>query len=113
MRAMNEIKPLGATPLSKPSYINATEEKNSNSTDTFIKQSYLLEKNLIDSLQPYIENTLILTPSHYQTLLNEARGVMDMYAQHSDVLKKGAALLGQEQALRHFLNVQRTLLLGV
>lgn len=108
-RAMNKTK--SATALSKLSHINPTEHPNT--IETFITQSSSLEKTLIDSLQPDIQNKLILTPTHYQTLLNEARCTMAMYAQHSDVLTKGAALLDQEQKLRNFFNMQRTLLIGV
>jgi hypothetical protein len=114
MIAMNETKSPTPTPsLSKPSQTKPTTQKNPNPLETFMAQTSFLEKALLDALQPHIQNKQILTPTRYQTLLNEARCHMTMQAQQSDVLTKGAALLAQKQELSRFLNMQRTLLIGV
>jgi hypothetical protein len=114
MKAMNnESKSPSATQLSKPSPVKTTRQRNPDPIETFTGQASSLERTLINALRPPIQNELTLTPTRYQTLLDEAHCNMAMQAQYSNVLTKGAALLVQEQDLRRMLNIQRTLLIGV
>ncbi len=109
---MNEKKSPMTTPLSKLGQTKQTKQKDLNFIEKFIAQPSSLEKALLDSLLPHTQNKLIFTPVRYQTLLYEASCNMARQEQPSDVLTKGAALLAQEQELRRFLNLQRTLLIG-
>lgn len=105
--------PLPASQPSKLSHIKPTGHETSDSVETLTAQASSLERALMDSLQPSLQNKQILTPTRYQTLLFEAHCNIAIQAQQQDELTKGAALLAQELELRRLLNMQCTLLIGV
>lgn len=84
--------------------------------DTLLRQLSVQEKALLALLKPGVRNAFVLTPKHYQTLLDDARlrlaELADQGHPAAGSLRGGAKLIEAEQQLMQLLSAQRKLLVG-